>query len=352
MLWFSLRQQKHRRTNRLDRNEGNAMKIAYLYALAGLSLCAHAQTPADTSATATRAPSASLVPPPDAPPIKNNPPGPYEVVIESDPALPTHTIYRPADLSSFKGKQALPIISWGNGACANAGTLFKVFLTQVASHGYIAISIGPKDAPLPAFATGARANGATPSTPPAPMAFSKDAQMIDAIDWAVHENARKGSPYYQHLDPKKIAVMGQSCGGLQTIAASSDPRVKTSVVWNSGTFPEDGKSPGANLSNARKASLAKFHAPVAYFNGGPADIAYANSEDDFKRITVPVFKGSMNVGHGGTYSHPGGGWFGEVGVAWLDWQLKGDKNAAKYFAGADCALCTNPLWKIEKKNMK
>jgi dienelactone hydrolase len=276
------------------------------------------------------------------------------VTIESDPALPTHTIYRPTDLSTFKGSKALPIISWGNGACANAGTLFKVFLTQIASHGYIAISIGPKDAPLPAFATGAaRTPGATPPAPAAMVAFTKDSQMIDAIDWAVKENARKDSPYYKHLDPNKIAVMGQSCGGLQTIASSSDPRVKTSVIWNSGVFPDSGNSPGAKLSSATKASLDKFHGPVAYFIGGPTDVAYANAEDDFKRISkVPVFKGNLHVGHGGTYSHPGGGWFGEVGVAWLDWQLKGNKQAAKYFEGPDCVLCTNPIWSVEKKNIR
>ena len=341
----------------IDRYTAIAASIFALASLAG----AQAQTPnpaaSETPATAApaRAPSASLVAPPDAPPAKNNPAGPYQVTIESDPSLPTHTIYRPTDLSSFKGKKALPIISWGNGACANAGTLFQVFLTQVASHGYMAISIGPKDAPLPAFATGARptaAAGAAPAAAPVPVAFSKDEQIIDAINWAVKENDRKGSAYYKHLDPKKIAVMGQSCGGLQTIAASSDPRVKTSIVWNSGTFAEDGKSPGANLSGARKSSLAKFHAPVAYINGGPSDVAYSNTEDDFKRITVPVFKGSMNVGHGGTFRHPGAGWFGEVGVAWLDWQLKGDKQAAKYFDGKDCMLCTNPLWTVEKKNMR
>ncbi len=321
----------------------------------GALAMAQAQTPpasAEAPAAATRAPTASLAPPPDAPPIKENPAGRYEVTIEADPSLPTHTIYRPADLSSFKGKTALPIVSWGNGACANVGTLFKVFLTQVASHGYLAISIGPKDAPLPAFAGGPRPSTATPSaTPSIPVASSKDEQMIDAINWAVKENDRKDSPYYRRLDPKKIAVMGQSCGGLQTIASYSDPRVKTSVVWNSGTFPEGGNSPAISLSGARKASLAKFHAPVAYFNGGPSDVAHPNSEDDFKRITVPVFKGELNVGHGGTFRHPGAGWFGEVGVAWLDWQLKGDQKAAQYFVGKDCTLCTNPIWKIEKKNM-
>jgi dienelactone hydrolase len=269
----------------------------------------------------------------------------------AEPSLLTHTVYRPTDLAPFKGGKKLPIIAWGNGACSNAGTLFKNFLTQIASHGYLAIASGPMDAPLPPFATGVRA----PPTPGAPAilpAMTKDAQLIDAINWAVAENARKGSPYYKHLDTKKIAVMGQSCGGLQAIAVSGDPRIKTSVIWNSGVFIPS-TAPPMSLSGATKDSLAKFHAPVAYFIGGPTDIAYANAEDDFKRIAgVPVFKGNLNSGHGGTYNHPGGGWFGEVGVAWLDWRLKGDKKAASYFTGADCTLCTNPLWTVEKKNMK
>jgi dienelactone hydrolase len=317
------------------------------------SACAFAQTPP--------AASASLRAPADAPPVKDNPAGPYAVSIESDPGLPTHTIYRPANLSPFVSGKKLPIVSWGNGACSNAGTLFKVFLTQIASHGYLAISIGPKDAPLPAFASGAAPPSGTPSAPPAapagppaiPAAMSQDSQLIDAIDWAIKENDRKDSPYYKHLDTKKIAVMGQSCGGLQAIAVSSDPRIKTTVIWNSGVFNPGPNAPAMRLSGATKESLAKFHAPVAYFIGGPSDIAYANAEDDFKRIDkVPAFKANLNVGHGGTYRHPGGGWFGEVGVAWLDWQLKGDKEAGKYFSGADCSLCRNPIWTVEKKSMK
>jgi dienelactone hydrolase len=246
----------------------------------------------------------------------------------------------------------LPIVSWGNGACANAGRVFEGFLTQVASHGYLAISIGPKDAPLPAFASN---RGPTPSAEPArpPLPQSRDEQMIDAIDWAVKENARKDSPYYRRLNTDRIAVMGQSCGGLQTIVASKDPRVKTSVLWNSGTFPADGRSPALSLSKAKKEDLNRLHAPIAYFIGGPTDVAYPNAEDDFKRITtVPVFKGNLNVGHGGTFRHPGAGWFGEVGVAWLDWQLKGNAQAAKYFEGKDCLLCKNELWKIEKKGIE
>ena len=60
---------------------------------------------------------------------------------------------------------------------------------------------------------------------------------------------------------------------------------------------------------------------------------------------------NFDVGHGGTYAQPNGGEFGKVAVAWLQWQLKGDKTAAKMFSGPDCGLCKDTEWKFEKKNM-
>jgi hypothetical protein len=181
--------------------------------------------------------------------------------------------------------------------------------------------------------------------------MTKDADLITALDWAIKENGRAGSPYFHKLNPDKVAVMGQSCGGLQATVASADPRVKTSIIWNSGTFP-DGSAVGRAISGATKASLAGFHAPVAYINGGPHDAAYINTIDDIKHVNgVPVFFGWINVGHGGTYNHPGGGRFEEVGVAWLDWRLNSDKQAAKMFEGPDCTLCKDPVWHVEKKGM-
>lgn len=303
---------------------------------------------------------ASLVPPADAPPITPAAPGPYAVTIEANPGLATHTIYRPADLRPFDGAKRLPIIAWGNGACSNAGLLFQEFLSNIASYGFVIIVSGPKDAPLPTFARAAQHNasssGATPvppappvpGTPPPPM--THDADMQTAIDWAIKETGTAGSPYHNRLNPQKIAVMGQSCGGLQAIANSIDPRVKTSIIWNSGLFP-DGQI-GRSLSGATKATLTKVHAPIAYINGGPADAAYVNALDDIQHInSVPLFFGWINVGHGGTYTHPGGGRFAEVGVAWLKWQLNGDKKAAKMFEGTDCTLCKDPIWHVQKKNL-
>ena len=314
---------------------------------------------APARAAAPGAPSASLAPPANAPPPKPQPPGPYAVSIISEPSLSTHTVYRPTDLSSFTGAKRLPVVAWGNGACSNAGLLFQTFLKQVASHGFVVIASGPKDAPMPSFSSGGGADLLSPDPNSGiKSAMTKDADMAKAIDWAIAENARAGSPYQGHIDPAKVAVMGQSCGGLQATANAGDPRVKTVVIWNSGTVPAGAAAnPGApapnSMSGANKDMIAKFHAPVAYFPGGPSDVAYANSKDDFSRVTtVPAFFGSINAGHGGTYRHPGAGWAGEVGVAWLKWQLNGDKEAAKYFEGADCTLCRNPIWEVQKKNMK
>lgn len=312
------------------------MKIIPLaLALALSAALAQAQTPA-----ATTRPDILRVPD-DAPPQRAPALGPYAVTVETDASLPTHTIYRPIDLAAVKGK--LPIVAWGNGACANSSERFIPFLTKIASHGFLVVAIGPKDAP-PLVLNAAPGQGA-------PIAAPKTTahQLIDAIDWAQAQNAKAG-PYKGRIDTGAVAVMGQSCGGLQAIEASSDPRVKTTVVWNSGVIVDQTGLP--KLSNATKDSLKAYHAPVAYFIGGPVDVAYPNAKDDFARITtVPVFMGNLNVGHGGTYRHVNGGWFGEVGEAWLAWRLKGDKAAGKMFAGPKCGLCVAPEWKIEKKNM-
>ena len=67
---------------------------------------------------------------------------------------------------------------------------------------------------------------------------------------------------------------------------------------------------------------------------------------------VPVFLGNvLKVGHGGTYWEPNGGKAAVAVVAWLDWQLRKDQQAAKLFVGKDCGLCTDPAWTVEKKKI-
>ena len=288
--------------------------------------------------------------------------GPYKAVMEMDAGLPGHTIYRPENLSALNGKK-LPVVVWGNGACVNVGNAFSNFLTDISSYGFLVIALGPivqrdttgpgqprpqaPPAPLPR-------SGAGSTEPPRnlPPAATHPSQMIDAVQWAAAEDERTGSKYYHLLDSAKIAVMGQSCGGVQAIEVAADPRVSTAVIWNSGLFAKPTNMGGGKTLS--KSDLQSIHVPIAYISGDPQDIAFQNAEADFDYLTkIPAFRAyERGVGHGGTYREPNGGEFSGIAVAWLDWQLKGDERAARMFRGPDCGLCVNPKWVVRAKNLK
>jgi hypothetical protein len=261
--------------------------------------------------------------------------GPYKALMLTESTLPTHTIFRPEDLSVFGRNNKLPIIAWGNGACTNSPWEHVNFLSEVSSYGFLVIAIGP----MPQ--EGERGSGRSTSS-----------QLTDAINWAIAQNSDKTSPYYNKIDIKKIAVSGMSCGGLQALETAPDPRVTTAVICNSGILGDSGSGmPG--MPSLTKDHLLKLHTPVLYILGGEKDIAYGNGMDDFKRIShVPVFAANMDVGHGGTYRQPHGGEFSKVATAWFQWQLKGDKKAGEMFTGEPCGLSKDPNWKAEKKNFK
>jgi dienelactone hydrolase len=283
--------------------------------------------------------------------------GAFPAILEQDPSLSTHTVYRPQDISKVKGK--LPIIAWGNGGCANDGLAHRNFLVEIASHGFLAIAIGPpvvrqpqaKGAPKGEGKQGApKGDGKQAAAGPA----TKSSQLIDAINWALAENSRKGSPYNGKLDASKIAVMGMSCGGIQSYAVATDARVKLVGIFNSGILPAPNGPGSPVMEDVRKDQLDKLHTPIFYVTGDKTDIAYENGMDDFKRITkVPAIHTYKDgVGHGGTYSQPNGGDFARVAVAMLKWQLKGEKDQSKMFVGADCGLCKEAGWHVATKGIK
>lgn len=246
--------------------------------------------------------------------------GPYKPVLESDPGLPEYTVYRPATLGTIKH----PILVWANGGCSKDGTYFSKFLLEVASHGFVVVADGKPNG------TGTRSLGAN------------GAPLIKALDWILKENERPCSQYYHKLDVQKTAVAGQSCGGLMALGASSDKRLSTVIVFNSGLFQRDQKI------------YRGLHTPIAYFIGGSSDVAYAQAEADVKAInTVPLFYGNLDVGHFATWAQDNAGEFGRVGIQWLKWQLMGDPSAERVFSGPDCELCKPPSkWKVVKKNLK
>lgn len=273
--------------------------------------------------------------------------GPYPVIMEMDPSLADHTLYRPADVEAVG--RPLPVIAYGAGACLNVGNMTPQFLGELASYGYLVVAGGP----IIEGADRPRSPDA-PAVPDYPQ--NRTAQLLETIDWAIAQNDVSGGRFAGRLATDKIAVMGHSCGGLQAIAAADDPRVATVVIGNSGiirTPPSDQTRTGRSYRPAGVDDLKRLHAPMLYVSGGPTDQAQPNAILDFAAIDgLPIFHGDIGTGHGGTYREARGGEYARVIREWLDWRLLGDAQAGRTFAGADCRLCTDARWTVERKNLE
>jgi hypothetical protein len=257
----------------------------------------------------------------------STPTGMFKPVMESDPGIPTHTIIRPDPLGAIKH----PIIAWGEGGCGKSGNtgMFSNLFMEFASHGALVIADGPATATGPTMA----------GTDAKPLLF--------AIDWATKENERPCSKYYHKLNVNKVGVSGQSCGGLMAEDAAVDPRITTAFPYDSGLFSRD-----QTLYDA-------LHAPMAIFDGGSQDIAYANGLADFMAITkVPMLFGNPTMctsnAHVCTFFAANAGEFGRAGVAWINWWLLDDMGPTGkgMFIGNNCGLCDTTKWTLQWNAMK
>ena len=263
--------------------------------------------------------------------------GPYKAIMKEEPTLKEHTVIVPQDLAPFGAQKLLPVLVWGNGACANSPFEHMNFLNEIASNGYIVLATG--DIPM------------TDEWYKGPM--SRAEQQIESLDWIIAQNNDPQSPYYQKVDTKNICVAGMSCGGLQTLYNCADPRITTLMICNSGLFKQSNAAQAVGgMPMPEKSKLKDIHTPIIYILGGKEDIAYENGMDDFHLIShVPAVAINYPVGHGGTYRQPYGGEFTIPALAWLNWQLKGDKEAAKMFVGKKPALLQRKDWTIEKNKL-
>jgi hypothetical protein len=261
--------------------------------------------------------------------------GPYEVVIEGDPDFPTHTIFRPV------GAAKMPILSWGEGGCVKMGRSYSEMMSEIASYGILVIADGgPKVADM---------FGGNGGTTPGSMVNPVGDALIQGIDYAFEKNNDPCSPLYKKVDTSKVAVSGQSCGGLLALAAAADPRVTVTFIMSSGLFNEE----------ARKEKLPKIHTPVIYLNGGSTDVAFAQATLDIKMLdelnTVPTYWVNSGIGHMADILTDNGGTFGKLLADWLRYQFFGDEACAALFVGDACGYCQDNdpdsvPWTMQKYN--
>ncbi len=251
--------------------------------------------------------------------------GPHDVVIETnpDPGIECGTIYRPADLG---GDEKYPILVWGEGGCSQDGLSNQAAMGEIASWGYFIVADG------------------TPGGANACAGGQDGASFLDFITWAIAENDKPCSAYYQSLETTKIAADGFSCGGLMAANVSGDPRFTAIGITSSGLFNAD-----ARLYDA-------IHTPYKIMNGGSSDIAYDNGLRDYEEIssrgTPIVYFSQSSAGHGGDLFQ-GRGNFNLVNLAWLNWQLKGDEGETgkAFLVGPTCEFCNDSGWDFRSANI-
>ena len=251
--------------------------------------------------------------------------GPHQVVIEtsSENGIKCGTIFRPKDL---KGAEKYPILVWGEGGCSQDGLSNQAAMAEIASWGYFIVADG------------------TPGGQNACQSSQNGKPFLDYITWAIAENAKPCSAYYQSLDTTKIAADGFSCGGLMAENVSGDPRFSAIGFTSSGLM-----APNAALYD-------KIHTPFKIMNGGSSDIAYENGLRDYEEISKrgkpTLYFSKKSAGHGGDLGQARGD-FNRVNLAWLNWQLKGDQGATGkgYLSGATCTICTDSGWDTESANV-
>jgi hypothetical protein len=259
--------------------------------------------------------------------------GPHKVVIESnsDSGISCGTIYRPADLG---GVEKYPIFVWGEGGCSRNGLSNQASMAEIASWGYFVVADGPP---------GSDANCTSIAMSADVVSMAKP--LIGYIDWAITENGKPCSAYYDSLDTTKVASDGFSCGGLMAMGVAGDPRTTAFGYTSSG------------LTSVVASYYQTIHTPVKILLGGSGDVAYTNGERDYDNISalgIPVLLLSKDgAGHGGDLINAKGD-FNTVNLAWLNWRLKGDEGATGkgLLVGPSCKYCNASGWEFKSANIE
>lgn len=221
-----------------------------------------------------------------------------------------YNVYHPAELGQDGLKH--PVLTWGNGATTTPGNY--PLLPALASHGFVVIA-----------ATSSFVNGTL---------------LKDGLDWMLEQNGRSGT-FEGKLDPDKVAAFGYSLGSLATFSIGTDPRFKTTVHISGGITTAADEGQAAALTN-----------PTAYFCD--RNETAANCDTDFAVVgSAPTFYGTVSGVHiDYMFNQAFIERFNVAVIAWFRWQLMGDETMATVFEGDSCTLCTDSVWKIQKKNMQ
>lgn len=251
------------------------------------------------------------------------------VVAETDEALPGFTIYRPTGIDDGPA----PVVIWGNGACAMNHTPWMPIIERLAADGYVVIATGD--------AAGSWVSGQPGDERPR----YTDEDLERAVDWAIAAGADEQSRYAGQLDADRIALAGNSCGGITSTAlASRDDRIASIFILSGGSI-----GPMASLED-KAAIMGTITAPLMYVVGGEEDFARAPASQDFSLIPegVPMLVVGRFAGdHGFVSITPSVvQTVSEMAESWFDGTLRGDQHAIERLHEEICSTCASDVWSV------
>jgi hypothetical protein len=258
-------------------------------------------------------------------------PDPVAVTREAANGLPTHTVFRPADLSVYEDNE-LPVVIWTNGACRPSHYGYIGYLSGLAQGGYIVVAFG-----------GINETDTVGQT-------EQPQRSLAVMDWLQSDQAQR--QFKGKLDSTRIATSGTSCGGLEALLAAADPRVDAVLALNTGFFES------TDRLRSSLADIDNVSVPIFLIYGGPDDIAAPNAIANYERSYAPFVLVSANgAGHNGLTF---GIWEGDsdmgiliesinIGTTWLDYALKGDHDAGQKLLAEDCYYCQMDIFEVKSK---
>lgn len=211
-----------------------------------------------------------------------------------------YTIFRPA---CMKAGEKYPLITWANGTCGLTHG-YSVLLSALASYGYVVVA----------------SNSTWTNTSPT------NGVQKRALDYAESLNADQNHPLYQRLDLTKIGAMGHSQGAAATVNVASDARVKSLILWNTGT---SNAKPFLNVSGDRDIG-GSVSSITSSTNGASQPGAWVWYHQVLQT-------GGTSTGHLVLMEQPER--VVDLCVGWWDFQLKGSATAKAMFVGSNCGLC-------------
>jgi hypothetical protein len=242
-------------------------------------------------------------------------PGPFTTT--SGAEGPACTIFRPDPLGADGRKH--PIIIWGNGTLASP-PIYAPVLTHWATHGFIVAAANTSNA-----GTGN--------------------EMIACLEYVLDQNTISGSPYFGNVNPNLVGASGHSQGGGGTLMVGRDPRLTVTAPLQ--PFIQIG------FGGVDAASAGQQRGPMFLMSGSNDTIATpsANQQPVFDSANVPVFWGTLQgADHIASAIGDITGYRGPA-TAWFRLHLMGDESARRLFYGANCGLCSDASWAVQRKGI-